>query len=445
MNKIKLIIAREYLTRVKKKSFIIMTILGPLLLAALFIVPIVVATQTQKTMKVMVVDDNDFFINKFSDTEKTKFSYRSGDIEYIKKDALNNGYDAVLHILKGTQSIKTNLFFNEEPSMTFNSNVESQMDKLLFDRVLIDTFKIDPVKYEQLKSLTRSSIANIKIDATGEEKESRSEITRMVGMFSGLAIYFFIFLFASQVLRGVLEEKTNRIVEVLISSVKPMELMMGKIIGVAMVGLTQFLIWVGFTFVLIYGVQLAKPDLFQSTEVAQQMMGSNIDVAATAPLTNVNVDSMPNVSVFAIIDSYFNVSFTVLILSFLFYFLMGYLIYAALFAAVGSAVDNETDSQQFVMPVTIPLLLSIMLLMPITENPNGPLAVWMSMIPLTSPVAMLIRLPNGVPLFELLTSMAISVMFFILCVWFASKIYRVGILMYGKKVTYKELFKWLRY
>ncbi|PKP21963.1 MAG: ABC transporter permease [Bacteroidetes bacterium HGW-Bacteroidetes-20] len=445
MNKIKLIIAREYLTRVKKKSFIIMTILGPLLLAALFIVPIVVATQTQKTMNVMVVDDNDFFINKFSDTEKTKFSYRSGDIELIKKDALNSGYDAVLHILKGTQSIKTNLFFNEEPSMTFNSNVESQMDKLLFDRVLIDTFNIDPVKYEQLKNLTRSSIANIKIDATGEEKESKSEITRMVGMFSGLAIYFFIFLFASQVLRGVLEEKTNRIVEVLISSVKPMELMMGKIIGIAMVGLTQFLIWVGFTFVLIYGVQVVKPDLFQSTEVAQQMVGGNVNVATTAELTNVNVDALPNVSVFAIIDSYFNVSFTVLILSFLFYFLMGYLIYAALFAAVGSAVDNETDSQQFVMPVTIPLLLSIMLLMPITENPNGPLAVWMSMIPLTSPVAMLIRLPSGVPLYELLTSMAISVLFFVLCVWFASKIYRVGILMYGKKVTYKELFKWLRY
>jgi ABC-2 type transport system permease protein len=319
------------------------------------------------------------------------------------------------------------------------------MDKLLFDRVLIDTFKIDPLKYEQLKNLTRSSIANIKIDATGEEKESKSEITRMVGMFSGLAIYFFIFLFASQVLRGVLEEKTNRIVEVLISSVKPMELMMGKIIGIAMVGLTQFLIWVGFTFVLIYGVQVVKPDLFQSTEVAQQMVGGNANVATTAELTNVNVDALPDVSVFAIIDSYFNVSFTVLILSFLFYFLMGYLIYAALFAAVGSAVDNETDSQQFVMPVTIPLLLSIMLLMPITENPNGPLAVWMSMIPLTSPVAMLIRLPSGVPLYELLTSMAISVLFFVLCVWFASKIYRVGILMYGKKVTYKELFKWLRY
>lgn len=445
MSKISLIIAREYLTRVKKKSFIIMTILGPLLMAALFVVPVIVATQTQKTMKVMVVDDNDFFINKFADTEKTKFFYRSGEIDLIKKEALKNGYDAVLHILEGTQSIKTNLFFTDEPSMSFNSNVESQMDKLLFDRVLIDTFNIDPVKYEHLKSLTRSSIANIKIDGTGEEKESKTEITRMIGMFSGLAIYFFIFMFASQVLRGVLEEKTNRIVEVLISSVKPMELMMGKIIGIAMVGLTQFLIWVGLTFALLYGVQLATPDLFQSTEVAQEMIGANVNDMASVPLTNMNVDSMPSPSIFAVIDNYFNISFTVLLFSFLFYFLVGYLIYAALFAAVGSAVDNETDSQQFVLPVTIPLLLSIVLLMPITENPNGSLAIWMSMIPLTSPVAMLIRLPSGVPLYQLLTSMAIALGFFILCVWFASKIYRVGILMYGKKVTYRELFKWLRY
>lgn len=445
MNKINLIIAREYLTRVKKKSFIIMTIIAPLLMAALFVVPIVVATQTQKTMKVMVVDDNDFFINKFTDTEKTKFSYRSGDIEEIKKDALNNGYDAVLHILVGTQSIKTNLFFNEEPSMTFNSNVESQMDKLLFDRVLMDTFKIDPVKYEHMKSLTRSSIANIKIDETGNEKASNSDITRVVGMFSGIAIYFFIFMFASQVLRGVLEEKTNRIVEVLISSVKPMQLMMGKIIGIAMVGLTQFLIWVGLTVAILYGVQIFQPDLLKSSDVAQQMMGSNVNVDATNQLTNVNVDALPTPSIFALIDNYFNVSFTVLLLSFLFYFLMGYLIYAALFAAVGSAVDNETDSQQFTLPVTMPLILTIMLLMPITEDPNGPLALWMSMIPLTSPVAMLIRLPSGVPLYELLISMSLSVGFFLLCVWFASKIYRVGILMYGKKVTYRELFKWLRY
>ncbi|HPS71581.1 MAG TPA: ABC transporter permease [Bacteroidales bacterium] len=445
MNKIGLIISREYLTRVKKKTFIIMTILAPLLLAALIVVPVLISSETQKSMKVMVVDDNEFFINRFSDNTKTTFAYRTGDIEVIKKEALDNGYDAVLHILKGTQAIQSNLYYKDEPSMTFNSNIESQMDKLLFDKLLIDTFKIDPVKYDQLKSLTRSSIANIKIDETGQEKETQAEIARVVGMFSGLAIYFFIFMFASQVLRGVLEEKTNRIVEVLISSVKPMELMMGKIIGIAMVGLTQFLIWVGLTFVIIYGVQIAVPDIFQSQAVMQQMAGPEASMVSQTQITNINAAEMPSVSVFTLIDHYFNVSFTVLLLSFLFYFIFGYLIYAALFAAVGSAVDNETDSQQFTLPVTIPLLLTIMLLVPITENPNGPLAFWMSMIPLTSPVAMLIRLPSGVPLVELLSSMAICVLFFVFCVWFAAKIYRVGILMYGKKVTYRELFKWLRY
>lgn len=445
MNKIGLIISREYLTRVSKKSFIIMTILAPILLAALIVVPVIVANQTQKSMKVMVVDENDFFINRFSDNAKTTFSYRSGEIEVIKKEALESGFDAVLHILKGTQALKTNLYYKDEPSMTFNSNIESQMDKLLFDRLLIDTFKIDPVKYEQLKNLTRSSIANIKITDTVQEKESQAEIARIVGMFSGLAIYFFIFMFASQVLRGVLEEKTSRIVEVLISSVKPMELMMGKIIGIAMVGLTQFLIWVGLTFVLIYGVQIAAPDIFQSEAIMQQMASPETAMVAQSQIVPVDNADMPAVSVFALIDHYFNVSFTVLLLSFLFYFIFGYLIYAALFAAVGSAVDNETDSQQFTLSVTIPLLLTIMLLMPITENPNGPLAFWMSMIPLTSPVAMLIRLPSGVPLMQLLSSMAICVLFFVFCVWFASKVYRVGILMYGKKVTYRELFKWLRY
>lgn len=445
MSKISLIISREYLTRVKKKSFIIMTILAPLLLAALIVVPVIVANQTQKSMKVMVVDENDFFINRFNDNDKTTFAYRSGEFEVIKKEALDNGFDAVLHILKGTQSLKTNLYYKDEPSMTFNSNIESQMDKLLFDKLLIDTFQIDPVKYEHLKNLTRSSIANIKINDTGQEKESQAEIARIVGMFSGLAIYFFIFMFASQVLRGVLEEKTNRIVEVLISSVKPMELMMGKIIGIAMVGLTQFLIWVGLTFVIIFGVQIAAPDIFQSETIMQQMASPEATMVAQTQITHIDAAAMPTVSVFTLIDHYFNVSFTVLLLSFLFYFIFGYLIYAALFAAVGSAVDNETDSQQFTLPVTIPLLLTIMLLMPITENPNGPLAFWMSMIPLTSPVAMLIRLPSGVPLVQLISSMVICVTFFVFCVWFASKVYRVGILMYGKKVTYRELFKWLKY
>lgn len=444
MNKIKLIIAREYLTRVKKKSFIIMTIIGPILMAALFVVPVIVAQQTQKVMKVVVVDDNDFFINKFTDTDKTKFVYRSGDVELIKSESFDAGYDAVLHILEGTQAIKTNLFFKEEPSMNFSSVIESQIDKLLFDRVLIDSFQIDPVNYEKMKSLTKSSVSNIKIDAAGNEKESKADLVRVVGVFSGMAIYFFIFLFASQVLRGVLEEKTNRIVEVLISSVKPIQLMMGKIVGIAMVGLTQFLIWVVLTFAIIYGVQLSAPTLFEVTpEVAEQ--AATLPDGVQAPMADVDSAPTAQTSIFTKIDNYFNISFTALLLCFLFYFLIGYLIYAALFAAVGSAVDNEADSQQFTMPVTIPLILAMVLIVPITEDPNGSIAFWFSMIPLTSPIAMMIRLPSGVPAGQLFASMAIAVAFFILCVWFAAKIYRVGVLMYGKKVTYRELFKWLKY
>jgi ABC-2 type transport system permease protein len=295
-----------------------------------------------------------------------------------------------------------------------------------------------------MKSLTKSSVSNIKIDAAGNEKESNADLVRVVGVFSGMAIYFFIFLFASQVLRGVLEEKTNRIVEVLISSVKPIQLMMGKIVGIAMVGLTQFLIWVVLTFAIIYGVQLSAPTLFEVTpEVAEQ--AATLPDGVQVPMADVDSAPTAQTSIFTKIDNYFNISFTALLLCFLFYFLIGYLIYAALFAAVGSAVDNEADSQQFTMPVTIPLILAMVLIVPITEDPNGSIAFWFSMIPLTSPIAMMIRLPSGVPADQLFASMAIAVAFFILCVWFAAKIYRVGVLMYGKKVTYRELFKWLKY
>jgi ABC-2 type transport system permease protein len=245
-------------------------------------------------------------------------------------------------------------------------------------------------------------------------------------------------------LRGVLEEKTNRIVEVLISSVKPIQLMMGKIVGIAMVGLTQFLIWVVLTFAIIYGVQLSAPTLFEVTpEVAEQ--AATLPDGVQVPMADVDSAPTAQTSIFTKIDNYFNISFTALLLCFLFYFLIGYLIYAALFAAVGSAVDNEADSQQFTMPVTIPLILAMVLIVPITEDPNGSIAFWFSMIPLTSPIAMMIRLPSGVPADQLFASMAIAVAFFILCVWFAAKIYRVGVLMYGKKVTYRELFKWLKY
>jgi ABC-2 type transport system permease protein len=446
MNKIKLIIAREYLTRVKKKSFIIMTILAPLFFAGIMIVPAVItkkAMESQKQMNILVIDENEFFINKLEDHALNVFTYRSGEVNEYKKEIFAGTYDAILHIIKGSAALQANLYYEKDPPMRFVSGLESQLDKQLFDKLLMDTFNIQPKLFEQYKQTTQANITSIKIDEQGNEKTSFALVSKIVGMVCGLIIYFLIFLFAQQVLRGVLEEKTSRIVEVLISTVKPVQLMFGKIIGVAMVGLTQFILWIILTLILMVGVQFAAPNLLAGdTTILQTRMETQIETLPTADdvaqLTAQN-------SIFEQVQNYFNFSFSTLLLCFLFYFIFGYLIYASLFAAVGSAVDTETDSQQFVLPVTIPLILTIVLLMPISEAPNDSLAVWMSMIPLTSPVAMLIRLPSGVPLYELLASMALCVIFFLFCVWFAAKIYRIGILMYGKKTTWKDLGKWLKY
>jgi ABC-2 type transport system permease protein len=442
MNKIKLIIAREYLTRVKKKSFIIITLLAPVLMASLFVVPVVITKMTldsQKQMNVLVIDDNEFFINKLGENSNITYTYRSGAIDDFKKEIFDGKYDVVLHILKSNAALRGNLYFENAPPSRFVPDLESQLDKQLFDKLLMDTFKIESKQFEAYKQITQSTITSIKIDERGNEKRSFAWVSKIVGIFAGIIIYFFIFMCAQQVLRGVLEEKTNRIIEVLISSVKPMQLMLGKIVGVAMVGLTQFVAWIVLTFILIIGVQFTLPHFI---DINPKMIESATQL--TDETINVQQFFSQN-SLIEQIQDYFNFSFGVLLICFLFYFIFGYLIYASLYAAVGAAVDQETDSQQFLLPVTIPLILTIMLVMPIAETPNGSLALWMSMIPLTSPVAMLIRLPAGVPLQELLISMGLCVVFFFFCVWVAAKIYRIGILTYGKKSTWKDLGKWLRY
>lgn len=442
MNNTMLILSREYTTRVKKKSFIILTLVVPILFAALMVVPVLLATKGREHVNVMVVDDNEIYINNFIENDKTSFSYRSGDIEQIKKEALAGDYDVVLYFPRSSQKVNANMYYYEEPSMYLRSELESQINSMFFDHVLQDSFNIDLEKYKTIKDLARSQITMIQIDENGGEKESMAEMNKSIGMICGFVIYFFIFLFSGQVLRGVLEEKNNRIVEVLISSVKPIELLLGKIIGIALVGLTQFLIWIVFTVVILIGVQIAMPEKFMDmsgvdTEMVMQDL-NNSQLASTAG--NIDTDT-----IFSEISNYFPISFSELILCFLFFFLTGYLVYSALFAAVGSAADNETDTNQLTMPITMPLLLTIVLVMPIADNPNGKLAFWLSIIPLTSPVAMLTRLPSGVPLWELLLSMVLMLLFFVFVVWFAAKVYRTGILMYGKKLSYKEIFKWLKY
>ncbi len=440
-NKTLIIISREYTTRVRKRSFLLITLLFPILLAAVIILPTLLVMQSERNQsaKVLIVDDTDIFINAFKSTEKTLFFYSSGDIDLLKKQAFDSeAYDCVFHILNNTQGLKSNLYYQKRLPPNLQSNLESQMNEVFFDRILQDSLHIDPERFEKLQELTKADITTIQVSDMGKERQNIALMSAIIGMVFGFFIYFIIAIFASQVLRGVLEEKTNRIVEVLISTIKPIQLLTGKIVGIALVGITQFLIWVILTLGIVFVIGQAAPDLFgdeNTTEMISQM-------EQATPTTE---DVAANTDIFTHINNYFPISFTEIILCFFFFFIVGYLIYATLYAAMGSVVDNESDSQQYTLPVTIPLILSIVLIPTISTNPNGDLAFWFSMIPLTSPIVMMVRLPAGVPLWQLLTSMGFALLFLVFCIWFAAKIYRVGVLMYGKKVSWKEIFRWLKH
>lgn len=435
-NKTLLIIAREYITRVRKKSFIIITILMPILIASLIALPALLVLRSEKSQhtSVLVVDDTEIFINGFENTDNVNFSYISGNVDQLKKEAFESEkYDCVLHILDNSAGLRSNLYYREHIPSNLQSNLEGQMDEIFFNKMLQDSLHISPDKFAKLQELTKSSVTTIQVDDEGVERENIAEMNELVGMMCGFFIYFIIIIFASQVLRGVLEEKTNRIVEVLISSVKPMQLLVGKIVGIALVGITQFLIWIVLTFGLVSVVGLFVKGDIVPEEMVEMAGGDTMGAVNNADF-----------SVFQKINDYFSFSFSEVILCFFFFFIVGYLIYATLYAATGSVVDNESDSQQYTMPVTIPLILAIVLIPTIATNPSGQLAFWFSMIPLTSPITMMVRLPAGVPLWQLLTSMGVALLFLIFCIWFAAKIYRVGILMYGKKPSWSEIFKWLR-
>jgi ABC-2 type transport system permease protein len=439
-NKTLLIISREYLTRIQKKSFIIITILMPILLVAMIVLPalLIVMNEQKQFSRILVVDESEIFINNFTDNDHYEFSYRSGDIEQIKKEAFDQDYDVVLQVLGNSQSLKSNIFYKKNLPSGLQSEVENQMDDIFFNQLLKDSLHIEPARFEDLQNLAKAESVTIQIDDKGGEKEHDAEVNQLFGMMCGLVIYFIIIIFASQVLRGVLEEKTNRIVEVLISSVKPTQLLVGKIVGIALVGLTQLVIWIMLSGAILLGVQLAAPNLFSEDTVETLAETPGVNMPDTA-----SIDVAPD-NIFEMIQNYFAVSFGTIILCFIFFFVVGYLIYSTLYAATGSVVDNESDSQQYTMPITIPLILAIVFVPSISTNPDGTLAFWLSMIPLTSPIAMMVRLPSGVQAWELFLSMGLALAFLVFCIWFAAKIYRIGILNYGQKPSWKTIFRWLR-
>jgi ABC-2 type transport system permease protein len=443
MDKILLIIKREYLTRVKKKSFIIMTILGPVLMAAVFIVPVYFAQMEGETKKLGIIDETGLFRNDFENTDNLSFSIIDSDLETAKTNLAKDGYYALIYIPRTELNVPQSavLYSNKQPNIVVKSYVKNAMRKKV-ESLKLEASGIDPKILASIKS--NVNLLTVKMNEGGEEEKSSTELSMAVGFIGGLLIYIFIFMYGGLVMRGVIEEKTNRIVEIIVSSVRPFQLMMGKIIGVAMVGLTQFVLWILLTMTIVTIFMSA----FSSELGSYQSSQMKLNDKSLVPTENV-IDSEGsndlNESVVAIFESIQSINFGVVIGAFLFFFIGGYLLYGALFAAIGSAVDSETDTQQFMLPLTIPMIVALALSQTIMVNPDGPAAYWLSIFPLTSPVIMMIRIPFGVPYTDLMLSMALMILGFLGATWLAAKIYRTGILMYGKKVSYKELWKWIKY
>ena len=444
-----------------------MTILGPILMAALFIVPVFLSQVSDEVKQVVILDETGWFMNKFEDSERFKFNNVFTDLETAKTNLSENKGYALVYIPKPEVSVpSTAMIFSErQVSIDLKGYIRSTMSKEVENQklgaeIMKEIRKVNPdfdpsnpessnagnvVSEEILKNIkTNIILTSIRMGEAGKEEKSFTEVSMGVGMFAGILIYFFIFLFGSQVMRGVIEEKVSRIVEVIVSSVKPFQLMMGKIIGVGLVGLTQFMLWVVLTLVIVTVFQQVMPDKLKKQQTVESFSpGTRIPAGAEAIQSMDNMEDQGSMD--KMIEAIQSINYGVMIFSFLFYFLGGYLLYGAMFAAIGAAVDNETDTQQFMMPVTIPLILAIVVSQFVINNPEGPVAFWFSMIPFTSPIVMMVRIPFGVPSWEIALSMSLLVITFVAAVWMAGRIYRTGILMYGKKVSWGELYKWLFY
>ncbi|MBD99090.1 MAG: ABC transporter permease [Verrucomicrobia bacterium] len=438
MSKIGLIIQREYLTRVKKKSFLILSFVGPILIAALMIIPAWLAIKDVDNQKIEVIDESGLFINQIKDTKELEFHYEFRSLADAQED-LNNGgeYTAVLHIPKVVVTLpKTvQLFYKSKPKGSSVRYMENAIEEVIENKKLEDLYNLS---LDQISGLRPDvDIVSKKLNEEGETKESAGALATGVGIVLAFVIYLFIFLFGVQVMRGVIEEKTNRIVEVIISSVKPFELMMGKIVGIAAVAFTQVFLWIVLSGALIIGAQqFFKEDLLDAKTAQIEQMEQTL--GTEAPKVSKGSQFVAEIN-----KKLESINFPLVIGAFLFYFLGGYLLYGSLFAAIGSAVDNESDTQQFMFPITMPLILSIVFAQLVMDNPDGDVAFWTSIIPFTSPIVMMVRIPFGVVPWQLILSMALLVVTFLGTTWMAGKIYRTGILMYGKKVNFKELGKWL--
>ena len=434
MNHLPLIIKREYLTKVRNKSFILMTFLTPLIMIALFLFVGYLSSVNNDTVRtIYVLDETDFLSESFKTNDQTIFNHLSEvDLETAKTLANQEGAYGLLHIPNTpleTVSSAIRFYSEESPSLSFISSLESKIENKLSE-LKLQNEGVD-------LALIESSKTNVEINQESFEGVKTSKVGSVMklifGGAAGYLLFMFIIIYGNMIMRSVIEEKTSRIIEVIISSVKPIQLMLGKIIGTSLAGITQVTTWIVLGAILLFSASaIFGVDLSQSPQ--QDMVNETLS----------NPESTDKIQM--IVNEFSALPIGNLIVAFILFFIGGYLLYSSLYAAIGAAVDNETDTQQFMIPVLIPLIIGVYVgVFTVIEDPHGTISTVFSFIPFTSPVVMLMRIPFGVPLWEQIASLLILIMSFVVTVWFAAKIYRIGILMHGKKPTYKELYKWLKY
>ena len=450
LRNINIIISREYLTRVKKKSFLLTTFLVPVLFAAMCILPSVIMFMAKDTdKKVAVVDQSGIVMPYLVDTDAVDYEdYSTEPVDSMKLRFDELGLDALVVVspLDSVQRSVTVASYSAKPlSMELKEGVQSKVNDAVEDYRLA-LYEIGDLKQIMEDVKSDISMSTYTLDESGEEKITSSEVYMIISMLLSIIIYMFIARFSGMVMQSVIEEKSSRVVEVLVSSVKATELMFGKIIGVACVALTQFFLWIILTLVLVGGFSafvgfdslMGDPAQTEHMmEMAQMQMGG-VDMAEMTE-TMAEEEGMG-----AVLSTLKDIDWVQMILAFIIYFALGYLLYASFFAAIGSAVENEADTNQLQMPVTVPLLLAFFIAIYAFNAPDSPIVWWGSMIPFTSPIVMLARIPFGVPMWELVLSIVLLLATFAACGWASAKIYKIGILMFGKKTTFKDLWKWLK-
>ncbi len=425
MNKSVIILRREYLTRVRKKSFIVMTLLIPLMMAAFTVLPVWLATRSDSQERTIAVyDPAGLVVNELKDIGVTRFHYLTGE-EYagLSKNFQSGRYYALLYIPENLPETQHAELISDKPIAFDVKNmvirrIGSILEAQKRRKVVADS-GIPDLEKQLAATRTNVQFDTLKVGQKGEAVKSSTEVAMAMGYIAGFLIYIFIFIYGTMVMKGVMEEKSSRIVEVIISSVKPFQLLFGKVVGIGLVGLTQILIWIVLGMLLFAGSALLSGQSLAET--------ANQNKAA------------------AILQMVGNLNIPLILFALIFYFIGGFLLYASLLGAIGSAVDSDEDAQQLMLPVSMPLIFSLVILFAVAKNPEGSLAFWTSLIPLTSPVTMMVRIPYGVPAWELILSMGLLVASILGTIWMAGKIYRTGILMYGKKVTLKEIVRWLFY